>query len=160
MINNYLLKGSVIAAFFLQGAVFGQTSLIHYWNFNNNTSAAAITTPTSTLVGGSMTAVTSGTTEIDFAGGTGQNFNVDNLNARNGDTSGTHLRYNFPINGNLQFNLPTTGYNNVVVKFTTRRSGSGAGTQTWSYSTNGTTFQTYQTVSPLDANPQLVTFDF
>lgn len=160
MINNYLLKGSVVAAFFLQGAVFGQTNLIHYWNFNNNASAAAITTPTSTLVGGSMAVVTSGTTEIDFAGGTGQNFNVENLNARNGDASGTHLRYNFPINGNLQFNLPTTGYNNVVVKFTTRRSGSGAGTQTWSYSTDGTTFQTYQTVSPLDANPQLVTFDF
>lgn len=160
MINNYLLKGSVVAAFFLQGAVFGQASLIHYWNFNNNASAAAMMTPTSTLVNGSMTAVTSGTTEVDFAGGTGQNFNVDNLNARNGDAAGTHLRYNFPINGNLQFNLPTTGYNNVVVKFTTRRSGSGAGTQTWSYSTDGTTFQTYQTVSPQDANPQLITFDF
>lgn len=160
MINNYLLKGSAVAAFFLQGALSAQTSLIHYWNFNNNTSAAAITAPTSTLTGGSLAAVTSGTTEIDFAGGTGQNFNIDNLNAKNGDASGTHLRYNFPINGNLQFNLPTTGYNNVVVKFTTRRSGSGAGTQTWSYSTDGTTFQTYQTVTPQDANPQLVTFDF
>lgn len=160
MINNYFLKGSVVAAFFLQGAVFGQTSLIHYWNFNNNTSAAAITTPTASLTGGSMMAVINGTTEIDFAGGTGQNFSVENLNARNGDAAGTHLRYNFPINGNLQFSLPTTGYQNVVVKFTTRRSGSGAGTQTWSYSTDGTTFQTYQTVSPQDANPQLITFDF
>lgn len=160
MINNYLLKGSVFAAFFLQGNLFGQTSLIHYWNFNNNTSAATITTPTSTLIGGSMTAFAGGTTEIDFAGGTGQNFNVDNLNARDGDASGTHLRYNIPIGGNLQFNLPTTGYNNVVVKFTTRRSGSGAGTQNWSYSIDGTTFLPYQTVSPLDANPQLITFDF
>lgn len=160
MTNHYFLKGSVIAAFFLQGAVFGQTSLIHYWNFNNNTSAAAITTPALSLTGGSMTAVTSGTTEIDFAGGTGQNFSVENLNARNGDAPGTHLRYNFPINGNLQFNLPTTGYQNVVVKFTTRRSGSGAGTQTWSYSTDGSIFQTYQTVSPQDANPQLIMFDF
>lgn len=160
MINIYLLKSSVVAAFFLQGAVFGQTSLIHYWNFNNNASAASITTPTSTLVGGSMTAVTNGTTDVDFANGTGQNFNIDNFNARNGDVSGTHLRYNFPINGNLQFNLPTTGYNNVVVKFTTRRSGSGAGTQTWKYSVDGTNFVTFQTVSPLDANPQLITLDF
>ncbi len=160
MINNYLLKGTVIAAFFLQGNIFGQTSLIHYWNFNNNTSAATITTPTSTLTGGSMAAFVGGTTEVDFAGGTGQNFNVDNLNARNGDASGTHLRYNIPIGGNLQFNLPTTGYNNVVVKFTTRRSGSGAGTQTWTYSIDGTTFLPYQTVAPLDANPQLITFDF
>jgi len=160
MTHNYLLKGSVIAALFLQGSAFGQSSLIHYWNFNNNTSATAMMTPTSTLVNGSMTAVASGTTEVDFANGTGQNFSTENLNARNGDAAGTHLRYNFPINGNLQFNLPTTGFNNVLVKFTTRRSGSGAGTQTWSYSLDGSTFQTYQTVNPMDANPQLITFDF
>lgn len=151
-----------IAALF-HGLASGQT-LVHYWNFNNNASVAAITTPTSTLLNGSITAVSTGTgstdTFIDFAGGTGQNFNVDNLNARNGDASGTHLRYNYPINGNVQFNLPTTGYNNVVIKFTTRRSGSGAGTQTWSYSTNGTTFTQYQTVTSQDANPQLITFDF
>ena len=152
-----------IAALF-HGAVSGQSTLIHYWNFNNNASVAAITTPTSTLLNGSITATSTGTgnndTFIDFAGGTSQNFNVDNFNARNGDASGTHLRYNYPINGNVQFNLPTTGYNNVIVKFTTRRSGSGAGIQTWSYSLDGTTYTTYQTVSPQDANPQLVTFDF
>lgn len=152
-----------IAALF-HGAVSGQSTLIHYWNFNNNASVAAITTPTSTLLNGSITATSTGTgntdTFIDFAGGTSQNFNINNLNARNGDASGTHLRYNYPINGNVQFNLPTTGYNNVIVKFTTRRSGSGAGIQTWSYSLDGTTYTTYQTVSPQDANPQLVTFDF
>jgi hypothetical protein len=159
MINNYLLKGSVIAAFFFQSGLFGQT-LIHYWNFNNNTSAAAITAPSSTLTNGSLTAIAGGTSIIDFAGGTGQNFNVENLNARNGDGSGTHLRFNNPIGGALQFNLPTTGYQNVIVKFTTRRSGQGAGTQTWSYSTDGATFVQYQTVNPQDANPQLITFDF
>jgi len=159
MTNNYLLKGSVIAAFFLQGGLFGQT-LIHYWNFNNNSSAASITTPSSTLVSGSLAAIAGGTSEIDFAGGTGQNFNADNLNTRNGDPSGTHLRFNNPIGGALQFNLPTTGYQNAVVKFTTRRSGQGAGTQSWSYSTDGTTFIPYQTINPQDANPQLVTFDF
>ncbi|SHM95340.1 Por secretion system C-terminal sorting domain-containing protein [Chryseobacterium carnipullorum] len=159
MINNYFLKGSVIAAFFLQGGLFGQ-SLIHYWNFNNNASSASITTPSSTLVSGSLAPVPGGTSEIDFAGGTGQNFSDANLNTRNGDPSGTHLRFNNPIGGALQFNLPTTGYQNAVVKFTTRRSGQGAGTQTWSYSTDGTTFVPYQTVSPQDASPQLITFDF
>lgn len=152
-----------IAALFY-GAVSGQSTLVHYWNFNNNASVAAITTPTTTLLNGSITATSTGTgnndTFVDFAGGTNQNFNVENLNARNGDASGTHLRYNYPINGNIQFNLPTTGYNNVIVKFSTRRSGSGAGTQTWSYSLDGTTYTTYQTVSPQDANPQLITFDF
>lgn len=159
MINNYLLKGSVIAAFFFQSGLFGQT-LIHYWNFNNNTSAATITTPSSTMVNGSLTPIAGGTSVIDFAGGTGQNFSDENLNARNGDASGTHLRFNNPIGGGLQFNLPTTGYNNVIVKFTTRRSGQGAGTQTWSYSTDGTNFVQLQTVTPQDANPQLVTLDF
>lgn len=159
MINNYLLKGSVIAAFFFQSGLFGQT-LIHYWNFNNNSSAATVTTPSSTLVNGSLAAIAGGTSVIDFAGGTGQNFSSQNLNARNGDASGTHLRFNNPIGGALQFNLPTTGYNNVIVKFTTRRSTQGAGTQTWSYSGNGTTFVPLQTVSPQDADPQLVTLDF
>jgi hypothetical protein len=164
MKNKYLLRGLLPIAALFHGAVSGQSTLLHYWNFNNNASVAAITTPTSTLLNGSITATSTGTgsndTFIDFAGGTSQNFNIDNFNARNGDASGTHLRYNYPINGNVQFNLPTTGYNNVIVKFTTRRSGSGAGTQTWSYSLDGTTYTTYQTVSPQDANPQLVTFDF
>lgn len=142
-----------------QSALSGQT-LIHYWNFNNNTSEASVTTPSSTLVNGSLTAIAGGTSIIDFANGTGQNFNVDNLNARNSDPSGTHLRFNNPIGGALQFNIPTTGYQNIVVKFSTRRSGQGAGTQTWSYSTDGTTFVPYQTVNPQDANPQLVTLDF
>lgn len=159
MINNYLLKGSVIAAFFFQSGLFGQT-LIHYWNFNDNTSAATVTTPASTMVNGSLAPIAGGTSVIDFAGGTGQNFSLQNLNARNGDVSGTHLRFNNPIGGALQFNLPTTGYNNIVVKFTTRRSGQGAGTQTWSYSTDGTTFMQFQTVNPQDADPQLVTLDF
>jgi hypothetical protein len=124
MINNYLLKGSVIAAFFFQSGLFGQT-LIHYWNFNNNSSAATVTTPSSTMVNGSLAAIAGGTSVIDFAGGTGQNFDLQNLNARNGDAPGTHLRFNNPIGGGLQFNLPTTGYQNVIVKFSTRRSGQG-----------------------------------
>lgn len=159
MINNYLLKGSVIAAFFFQSGLFGQT-LIHYWNFNDNTSAATVTTPTSTMMNGSLASIAGGTSVIDFAGGTGQNFSLQNLNARNGDGSGTHLRFNNPIGGALQFNLPTTGYNNIIVKFTTRRSGQGAGTQTWSYSTDGSTFVQFQTVNPQDADPQLITLDF
>ncbi|AZB28312.1 choice-of-anchor I family protein [Chryseobacterium balustinum] len=164
MKNKYLLRGLLPIAALFHGAVSGQSTLVHYWNFNNNASVSAIITPTSTLLNGSITAVSTGTgntdTFIDFAGGTSQNFNVDNLNARNGDASGTHLRYNYPINGNVQFNLPTTGYNNVVVKFSTRRSGSGAGNQSWSYSLDGTTFVPYQTVTSQDANPQLITFDF
>ena len=159
MKNHYFFKGTLLFAIFLQNLLSGQT-LIHYWNFNNNTSATTIIAPTSTLLSGSITPIISGSTILDAANGSGQNFDVQNLNARNGDVAGTHLRFNNPIGSALQFNLPTTGYQNVVVKFTTRRSGSGAGLQTWTYSIDGTTFLPYQTVSPLDANPQLISFDF
>lgn len=158
------MRGLLPIAALFYGSVSGQSTLVHYWNFNNSTSVAALTTPTTSLLNGSITAVSTGTgstdTFIDFANGVNQNFNIENLNGRNGDASGTHLRYNYPINGNVQFLLPTTGYNNVVVKFTTRRSGSGAGNQNWFYSLDGTTFVPYQTVTSQDANPQLITFDF
>ncbi|MFP7655800.1 choice-of-anchor I family protein [Chryseobacterium proteolyticum] len=160
MTKNYLFRGFLPIAVLFQGGLFGQ-SLIHYWNFNNNASQTSITTPTSSLVNGSsLAAIAGGTSVIDFAGGSGQNFDTNNLNARNNDLAGTHLRFNNPIGGGLQFSLPTTGYNNVVVKFTTRRSGSGAGTQIWSYSLDGNTFTNYQSVTPVDDVPQLVTFDF
>ncbi|QNS40288.1 choice-of-anchor I family protein [Chryseobacterium manosquense] len=136
-------------------------TLVHYWNFNNNSSLATISTPNVALVpGASLQAIPGGSSVIDFAGGTGQNFNVENLNARNGDISGTHLRFNNPIGGALQFDLPTTGYKNVVVKFTTRRSGSGAGTQLWSFSIDGNNFIPFATIFPVDGNPNLQTLDF
>ncbi|MFC6095734.1 choice-of-anchor I family protein [Flavobacterium qiangtangense] len=147
--------------FTASGTVIPVPVLVHYWNFNNATSVETITTPTeSQVAGASITASNSNTSMIDFANGVNQNFNVQNLNARNGDASGTHLRYNLPIGGNLEFALPTTGFENIIVKFTTRRSGSGAGLQKWSYSVNGTTFIPFSDVIPVDGNPVLETLDF
>ncbi len=138
----------------------GQT-LLHYWNFNNNASVAAITAPSVTIIpGAAITANISGISAIDFAGGTGQNFSILNLNAQNGDASGTHLRFNDPIGSALVFSLPTTGYENAIVKFATRRSGSGAGTQVWSYSTDGTNFTFFSNVIPNNGDPALATLDF
>lgn len=143
------------------GTVIPVPVLIHYWNFNNAASIAAITTPThSEVSGSSITATDTNTSLIDYANGVNQNFNIDNLNTRNGDASGTHLRYNFPIGGVLQFALPTTGYENIIVKFATRRSGSGAGIQKWSYTIDGTTFIPFATKTILDGNPVLETLDF
>lgn len=138
---------------------WGQT-LVHYWNFNNNASVSTITTPTQTVGGATLNAIAGGISAIDFAGGTGQNFNVLNLNARNSDGSGTHLRFNDPIGGALEFDLPTTGYENIIVKFATRRSSSGAGTQSWSYSLDGTNYIAFTTVIPSNGNPALATLDF
>lgn len=138
---------------------YGQT-LVHYWNFNNSTSVATITTPTQTVGGATLNAIPRGVSVIDFANGTGQNFNLLNLNARNGDASGTHLRFNDPIGGALEFALPTTGYENCVVNFATRRSGSGAGTQIWSYSIYGSNYVFFANVNPNNGDPALATLDF
>lgn len=147
--------------FTASGTVIPVPVLVHYWNFNNATSIATITTPTeSQVTGASIMASNSNTSVIDFANGVNQNFNIENLNARNGDASGTHLRYNFPIGGILEFALPTTGFENIIVKFATRRSGSGAGLQKWSYSVDGTTFIPFSDVIPVDGNPVLETLDF
>lgn len=136
-------------------------TLVHYWNFNDNASVATLTTPTLELVdGASITATNNAAnTLIDAAGGTGQNFNVLNLNAQNSDVPGTHLRYNFPITGFLVFALPTTGFQDIVVRFATRRSGSGADDQLWSYSTDGSTYTTLTTIHPNNGDPTLQTLD-
>lgn len=136
-------------------------TLVHYWNFNNNSSISNLTTPTLSIVSGcTLNAIPGGISTIDAAGGTGQNFNLLNLNARNNDVSGTHLRFNDPIGGALQFELPTTGYQDIIIKFATRRSGSGAGTQLWSYSINGTDFVSFSSVIPNNGDPTLATLDF
>lgn len=157
----YFRQSIVILLLLFYSSSKGQT-LLHYWNFNNNTSVATITTPNSTNISGaaSLTAILSSSTEIDFAGGTGQNFNTLNLNARNADESGTHLRFNTPIGSALIFTIPTTGYEDVIVKFASRRSSSGAGTQIWSYSTDGTNYTFLKNIAPNNGDPALESLDF
>lgn len=159
MTKNYLKKQLLLLGLVMVSSFTWGQNLVHYWNFNNSTSEATITTPSQTTGGASLAAVNAGTSVIDFANGTGQNFSVSNLNARNGDASGTHLRYNNPIGGALIFTLPTTGYQNIIVKFATRRSGSGAGTQTWSYTLDGSSYVVFTTVTINDADPALTTLD-
>ena len=160
MSKNYIKSVLFLGIFLFSSMCFSQ-NLIHYWNFNNNTSVAAITTPTTSNVSGaSINAVISGISVIDFAGGTGQNFNVLNLNAQNSDVSGTHLRFNDPIGSALIFALPTTGYENIVVKFPTRRSTQGAGNQLWFYSIDGTNYVSFTTIVPNNGDPSLATLDF
>lgn len=101
-------------------------ALLHYWNFN----AAPEIKPTYTVLGG--TANTTGA--IQYA--TAQSFAA--LNARNGDVAASHQRLNTPLTfgSELKFNIPTTGFKNILVKYETRRSVSGAGTQIIDYSTD------------------------
>ncbi len=154
-------KQIIVAALLFFSSYSNAQTLLHYWNFNNNTSVAAITTPTTTIVSGaSMNAIISGSSLIDFANGTGSNFSVLNLNTRNSDPSGTHLRFNLPIGSALVFALPTIGFENAIIKFAANRSGSGAGTQVWSYTTDGTTYVPFTNILPSSSDPALVTLDF
>ncbi|SHF99672.1 Por secretion system C-terminal sorting domain-containing protein [Flavobacterium fluvii] len=152
----------MVAALLFFNSHSNAQTLLHYWNFNNNASVATITTPTITNISGvaSLAANISGISAIDFAGGTGQNFDVLNLNARNSDVAGTHLRFNDPIGSALVFSLPTSGYEDVIVKFATRRSGSGAGTQVWSFSTDGINYTFFANVIPNNGDPAFATLDF
>ncbi|WP_116787186.1 choice-of-anchor I family protein [Flavobacterium psychrotrophum] len=160
MIKNYTKNFLLLGGLLLANAAGAQT-LVHYWNFNNPASVSSITAVSQSIVGSpSINAVAGGTSFIEFDGGTGQNFDVENLNAQNSDAAGTHLRFSNPIGGALVFAVPTTGYENAIVQFATRRSGSGAGTQQWSYSTDGTTFIAFNTVNPNNGNPALATLDF
>ncbi|MCZ8169042.1 MAG: choice-of-anchor I family protein [Flavobacterium sp.] len=160
MRKNDFLQLLVLSLFlYVAPKASGQT-LVHYWNFNDNSSLAALTTPSQTLGGAALVALPGGISTIDVSGGTGQNFNVQNLNAQNGDSSGTHLRFNDPIGGALVFSLPTTGYEAIVMRMATRRSNSGAGTQIWSYSTDGTTYTFLTNIAPNNGDPALATLDF
>ena len=160
MSKFYTKRGYLLLLLLLTAPLtFGQ-SLVHYWNFNDATNVSNLLTANTSIVSGaSISAIAGGTSAINLSG-TGQNFNTLNLNARNGAEAGTHLRFDNPIGGALQFALPTTGYQNIVVKFATKRSGSGAGNQLWSYSTNGTTFTSFATIAPVDGDPALATLDF
>jgi hypothetical protein len=161
MIKIYKLALSL--ALLLSASLSNAQDLVHYWNFNDNASITTLTAPTLSLVPGAAITATNNsvTTLIDPAGGTGQNFNVLNLNAQNSDASGTHLRYNEPIGGYLEFALPTTGYEGIVVRFATRRSGSGADDQLWSYSNDGgVTYNSFATIHPANGDPTLQTLDF
>jgi hypothetical protein len=139
-------------------------TLLHHWNFNNSTSEATLLTPTVNN-GGSIIhnqGINSGgfQSAIQITSNTLQGFDVTNPNARNGDVAGTHLRFNNPIGGNLVFALPTTGHKDIIVKYATRRSGSGAHNQVIDYSLDGTSFTNFTTLAPVDGNPTLQTLDF
>ena len=128
--------------------------LMHYWNFNG----ANFLNPSQTIGGATITSVVTSGAEVIQHGAQDQGF--AGINARNGDPVGSHLRVNNPLGATLTFTLPTTGYENVVVQYETRRSGSGAGIQEVSYTLDGTAFTPFTTILPPDADPTLQVLDF
>ncbi|MDP2187947.1 MAG: choice-of-anchor I family protein [Sphingobacteriaceae bacterium] len=132
--------------------------LRHYWNFNNSATEAELLAPT--LGTGTIQHIVGGTSVIQTTSNTGQGFEITNPNARNNDASGTHLRFNNPIGGTLEFSLPTVGLQQITIKYATRRSGSGAGVQYIHYSTDGSNFALFDSIFPVDGNPTMQTLNF
>lgn len=129
------------------------TAIYTYWSFNE---ASALMTPDLALT--AATIVFDPGAHSEAVSGTGQDFAA--ANAPNGVPAGSHLRVNLPIGATLDFGVSTIGYTNVVVRYETRRSGSGAGTQRISYSIDGIAFTHFTDVAPPDGAPEVVTLDF
>jgi len=111
--------------------------LVYYWNFNALTGTVTEVAPDYSL--------SSASAQITYPG-TGDGY-VDAfdpgyvMNARNNDIEGSGLRARNPSNTrSLIMDLPTTGYKKVVVQFASARSGSGATTQNYTYTIDGSTY--------------------
>lgn len=130
-----------------------ERALVHYWNFNDTN--ALMVASYSRAAGAAMAVVPGSNTTA--TSGTGQDFAA--ANARFGDPAGAHLRMNEPIGARLDVALPTTGHEDALVKYETRRSGSGAGAQTVSYTLDGTAYTELATVEVGEV-PEVKTFDF
>jgi hypothetical protein len=139
-------------------AVFAPVALPvlrQYWSFNETN---ALLQPQVGAGNGLITV--SGGVAADVLPSTGQGFDAVNANAQMGELAGTHLRVNNPLGKEMIVRLPTRGVEDAVVKYETRRSGQGAGTQVIAYTTDGTAWVPLQTVAIADGNPALVTLDF
>jgi len=139
-------------------------SLVHYWNFNSLPSGT-ITSP----ISADVSAITGALTSIAYTGtGTGYLDNVegDVLNSQNGAPAGLGLRPRNPSDTrSLLVSFPTTGYENLMVKFATTRTTQGATEQNYAYSLDGgvtfiTTDLPVTTYSPSATAYELVTLDF
>ncbi|RYD23686.1 MAG: hypothetical protein EOP88_03240 [Verrucomicrobiaceae bacterium] len=126
----------------------------HYWNFN----AAALSNAIVPTAGVDSAILTTAGPTTEFLTGTDQGFVAQN--ARYGSTAAQHLRVNNPIGASVVFKLPTTGFEDVTMSVETRRSGSGAGTQTWSYTLDGEAYVPLGDIAVVDGNPVVIGWDF
>ena len=116
---------------------------LHVWDFENQDSSQ----PSFTTGGGLLESTPA-------AGGS-----VVLAPAEVGFTS-SHLRVNTPIGARLDWSMPTTGYQSVVLGFSTRRSSTGAGLQSISYTLDGSVWTLLESYAVADADPQPKTFNF
>ncbi|HTB52208.1 MAG TPA: Ig domain-containing protein [Ferruginibacter sp.] len=115
--------------------------LLDYWNFNNTASLTTLTTPTSTINGGSLsldfTTVSTTTGYYDSVANT----STPIINQQNGDPYGNALRVRNPCL-DMIISVPTTGYKNIVLSYAFEASSAtkAALVDSVYYTTDGTTY--------------------
>lgn len=113
-------------------------TMLHYWNFNET----HYTEPTYSIHSADFSV--QGAAVIESAPETGQGFSA--LNARNGDSEGSHLRVNNPAGTELIFHVSTLNYQKALFSYEARRSANGANRHFISYATDGETFIPFDTI--------------
>jgi hypothetical protein len=113
------------------------SELIYYWNFNLDLAEVSEVPP-------NYTSSTSLVAKITYPG-IGGIMDIDSdgyvTNARNNDPAENLLKVRNPSNTkNLVLDLPTTGYNKIVLQFATARSNNGANIQNYTYTIDGTNY--------------------
>jgi hypothetical protein len=150
----------LILSIALSTQVFAQ-SLVHYWNFNQIGSESQQLTPTSSIISGASLIHTPGASSvIQLTSNTGQGFTTG-MNERNGDSPDAHLRLNNPAGATLTLSVPTTGYQNILVKYAVRRSSTSAAEQQQiEYSVDGSNYTVLTSYTISETGPEVKTLDF
>ena len=159
MLENYSKKLLLLLAFCLVTYVSDAQTLLHYWNFNTVTDEVTSVSTDYSIITGSSTITYPGTGDgyMDEVNGT-------DINVQNGDVAGGGLRVRNPSNTrSLIITIPTTNYEDIMLSFAVRRTGSGATEQYYTYSTDGGTTYTNAGLVPATYMPTedfaLVTID-
>ncbi len=127
-VNIDLVENTTLTAVFVEAA---SPVALHYWHFNELTGGVVSEVPADHSITGTGLITHPGTGEgyMDDTDGT-------DLNARLGASAGQGLRVRNPSDSRtLQFNLPTTGYEQVRFSYAVRRTPNGARGQAIEYRT-------------------------
>ncbi len=125
--------------------------LLHYWSFNADSRV-----PTYSRGGGSLNMAPGPETQVVLASGQG----FENANGRRGEAAGSHLRANLPLGTVMEWTLPTTGHENVVVRYEARRSGEGPGMHYVAYTADGREYRNVAAFTLDNAKPRVFEVDF
>ena len=168
MKNNTLNKAFALFAalilFFNIG--WAQTEQIHYFNFNDNVPASGNWIQPIDATVGTGSLIYTFENAVSFAGTT-INGNTGEVNGGSFvPTGGAETEGVFVNNGkHLQLNIPTTGYENVIVSYATRRTSTGFTAQTVEYTVNGSSWSELDVfdITAMENNwlaSQVLTLDF